>query len=203
MVRGDVVRGGDGRGARDGGRERTRTRAGGDTGASKRTPESGDPPKPTKDPRGMGAVKEKRQGWAPRCGTEKNTFGDTIRRAKLEQFAFARPSAVRPHSPGAHLCPAQEAGAFSAQAPRGDDRTLAPTHATNQAGSGHELATARLHYGGERRTRSRGAAQAKIASKMTYFLKKRSLGARGRGGGAGPSVTKKNKKLRNIVLIIS
>ena len=85
VVRGDVVRGGDGRGAREGGRERTRTRAGGDTGASKRTPESGDPPKPTKDPRGMGAVKEKRQGWAPRCGTEKSTFGDTIRRAKIEQ----------------------------------------------------------------------------------------------------------------------
>ncbi len=75
MVRGDVVRRGDGRGARERGRERTRTRAGGDTSASKRTPESGDPPKPTKDPRGMGAVNEKaRVGTAVRDG-EKHVWG--------------------------------------------------------------------------------------------------------------------------------
>ena len=75
VVRGDVVRGGDGRGAREGGRERTRTRAGGDTSASKRPPEAGDTPKPTKDPRGMGAVNEKtRVGTAVRDG-EKHVWG--------------------------------------------------------------------------------------------------------------------------------
>ena len=42
---------------------------------AERTPESGDPPKPTKDPRGMGAVNEKmRVGTAVRDG-EKHVWG--------------------------------------------------------------------------------------------------------------------------------
>ena len=107
MVRGDVVRGGDGRGAREGGRERTRTRAGGDTGASKRTPESGEPPKPTKGPRGVGAVNEKtRVGTAVRDG-EKHVWGyhqesETRTRVAISNLRgtfFARPfnAAVRQH----------------------------------------------------------------------------------------------------------
>ena len=75
MVKGDVVRGRDGGGTRDGGRERTRTRARGDTSASKRTPELGEAPKPTKGPRGVGAVNEKtRVGTAVRDG-EKTRLG--------------------------------------------------------------------------------------------------------------------------------